>query len=109
MGGYKAVGIFRLAPAGKNNDTVKELINTGGDWKSQVNDVNLCANLIKVWFRDLPVPILNQIEKKVIEMSQDTESVAKAAEMFPEPSRSILLWLWDLCVEVAQHQRENKM
>lgn len=109
MGGYQVVGIFRLAPRGKNNIIVKDLINCGGDWKSQVDSVNICANLIKVWFRDLPVPILNQIEKRVIEKSQDVASVAKATELFPEPARSILFWLWDLCVEVAKHENVNKM
>lgn len=109
LDGYKVTGIFRLAPLGKNNETVKQLINQGEDWKDQISDVNLCANLLKVWFRELPTPILNQVENKVIEMSQDIESVAKATAQFPEPSRSILLWLWDLCVEVAEFERENKM
>jgi len=109
LDGYRVKGIFRLAPLGKNNETVKEMINLGEDWKEQISDVNLCANLLKVWFRELPMPILNQVENKVIEMSQDIDSVARAVEKFPEPSRSILLWLWDLCVEVAEYESENKM
>jgi len=109
LGGYEAVGIFRLAPVGKINDLIKERINRGEDWEEKINDVNLCANLLKVWFRDLPTPIMNEVEKKVIEMSQDVDSVARATESFPEPSQSILLWLWDMCVEVAEHEATNKM
>jgi len=109
LGGYERTGIFRLAPLGKNNETVKEMIDLGEDWKEQITDVNLCANLLKVWFRELPTPILNQVENKVIEMSQDIDSVKDATQKFPEPSRSILLWLWDLCVEVAEFENENKM
>jgi len=109
LGGYEMVGIFRLAPVGKSNDEIKERINRGEDWEEKINDVNLCANLLKVWFRDLPVPIMNQVEKKIIEMSQDVDSVAEATKKFPEPSRSILLWLWDMCVEVAEYEDTNKM
>jgi len=109
LDGYRVTGIFRLAPLGKNNDTVKEMINLGENWKEQISDVNLCANLLKVWFRELPMPILNQVDNRVIAMSQDIDSVANAVEKFPEPSRSILLWLWDLCVEVAEYESENKM
>jgi len=109
LDGYKITGIFRLAPSGKNNEAVKDLIDLGEDWKDQITDVNLCANLLKVWFRELPTPILNQVENGVIEMSQDIASVKKATDLFPEPSRSILLWLWDLCVEVAEYENENKM
>jgi len=112
LGGYEVVGIFRLAPEGKKNDMIKGQIDRGEDWEEKlndVNDVNLCANLLKVWFRELPTPIMNLVERKVIELSQDVESVAEATKNFPEPSQSILLWLWDLCVEVAEHEAKNKM
>jgi len=108
-GGYEVVGIFRLAPEGTKNDRIKELIDRGDDWQEEIDNVNICANLLKVWFRELPVPIMNLVETKVIEMSQDVESVAIASKSFPEPSRSILLWLWDLCVEIADHENVNKM
>jgi len=109
LGGYKVVGIFRLAPEGKNNEMIKGKIDRGEDWEEKISDVNLCANLLKVWFRELPTPIMNEVKQSVIEMSQDVDSVAKATKNFPEPSQSILLWLWDMCVEVAEHEDENKM
>jgi len=112
LGGYEVVGIFRLAPEGKKNDMIKGQIDRGEEWEEKlndVNDVNLCANLLKVWFRELPTPIMNLVERKVIELSQDVESVAEATKKFPEPSQSILLWLWDMCVEVAEHEATNKM
>merc|ERR1739838_1170756 len=61
-------------------------------------------------FRELPVPILNQVKTVVIEKSQTCEDVQKVVtKEFPEPAQSILIWLWDLCVEVAEHQATNKM
>jgi len=111
--GYQQVGLFRLAPDGTNNDKLKTIINQGNkDWMRHeyAKDVNVCANLLKIWFRELPVPVLNQVEKSFIEKSQTTGDVKKCVTQdFPEPAQSILIWLWDLCVEVAEHQETNKM
>jgi len=109
LGGYEVVGIFRLAPEGNKNEMIKGKIDRGEDWEEKISDVNLCANLLKVWFRELPVPIMNEVEQRVIAQSQTKDAVAKATKQFPEPSQSILLWLWDMCVEVAEHEAQNKM
>jgi len=110
LSGYKTVGIFRLAPDGKRNDEVKKLIDRGGgEWKTTCRDENLCANLLKVWLREMPVPILDQIDPSIVKTSQDLGTVAKAMEEFPEPGRSILLYLWDMCVEIAALETVNKM
>jgi len=110
-GGYKLVGIFRLAPDGGANDELKQMINAGEKWKTTKNakDVNICANLLKIWFRELPRPILNQVAQGVIENSQTVKEVGEKVAKFPEPAQSILVWLWDLCVEVAAHSATNKM
>jgi len=105
--GYKQVGIFRLAPNAEENNSVKALIDTG-DFKDNC-DVNVTANLIKVWFRDLPTPLLNAVKPSVIEQAQTLDKVKTAMDQFPEPNKSILLWLWDLCVEVAAYSETNKM
>jgi len=108
--GYKQVGIFRLAPEAKDNDTAKELINKLGTTKDvTMDDVNVTANLIKVWFRELPQPLLSCVKTEIIERAQAVAGVAKVMVDFPEPNRSILLWLWDLCVEVSAHKDVNKM
>lgn len=109
--GYQQVGIFRLAPNAGDNDSVKNLINSlgGTNGVSGMDDVNVCANLIKVWFRDLPAPLFSAVKPSLIESSQTVESVSKGVKEFPEPNKSILLWLWDLCVEVAAHKDINKM
>jgi len=111
-GAYDEVGLFRLAPDATTCDQLKTIINQGNrDWTKHkfAEDVNVCANLLKVWFRELPKPILNQVDRSDIEKSQKIEEVAKAVGNFPEPAQSILIWLWDLCVEVAAHKETNKM
>lgn len=105
--GYEQVGIFRLAPNAKDSQSVKSLIDKG-DFKKNC-DVNVTANLIKVWFRDLPKPLLNSVKPGLIEEAQSVAGVRKAMANFPEPNKSILMWLWDLCVEVAEFKETNKM
>merc|ERR1711879_324358 len=107
-GGYQQVGIFRLAPNAEESNSVKDLIDAGGAYKDKC-DVNVTANLIKVWFRALPTPLLNAVKPSLIEQAQTKAAVSQAMDTFPEPNKSILLWLWDLCVEVAAFQETNKM
>jgi len=107
--GLQEVGIFRLAPDASESNKVKKMIDEGGSWMDYQCDVNVISNLIKIWFRDLPSPILNSVDAAVIEMSQSVEAVEKAMKMFPQPERSLLLWLWDFCGEVAEYSDINKM
>jgi len=109
LGGLKEKGIFRLAPDAGECSEIKKMINMGEAWEKATQDVNVIANLIKVWFRDLPNPLLNCIESKHIEQNQTVEKVANSIQYFDEPFRSLLLWLWDFCVEVAKFSDQNKM
>jgi RhoGAP domain len=53
-------GIFRLAGDAEEILRLKNLMNRKKFDAS--DDINTIANLIKIWFRDLPVPLLNHIE-----------------------------------------------
>jgi len=107
--GLQEVGIFRLAPDAGESNKVKKMINEGEDWLNYKCDVNVISNLIKIWFRDLPRPILNAVDPAVIEMSQTVEGLEKAMGQFPEPDRSLLEWLWDFCCEISDFSQVNKM
>lgn len=109
LDGLQETGIFRLAPDAAECARIKELMNTGGEWMHQIEDVNIVANLIKVWYRELPKPILNSVKPRVIEMNQTEDSVAEAVHQFDPISRDLMLWLWDFCVEVSDHKDVNKM
>ena len=99
---FKQVGIFRLAPNAEDSDNIKSLINKGTFNSINNVDPNVYANLIKVWFRDLPIPLLGPIKPEIIEYAQTQEQVIQAIDSFQEPMKSIYLWLCDLCVEVSQ-------
>lgn len=109
LGGLDEKGIFRLAPDANECAQIKNYINEGTEWQGIDVDVNVIANLIKVWFRDLPIPLLNCVGAGVIEMSQTVEKVERSMKEFSEPFRSLLLWLWDFCVDISGNSAVNKM
>ena len=90
---------------------MKAIIDKGKFDGSVLNsdDVNVFANLIKVWFRDLPNPILNCVDPTMIELAQTEDEVKKVVNNFPEPQKSIFMWLCDMCVDCAKFESKNKM
>lgn len=109
--GYYAVGIFRKAPDSTENSDIKKLLDSG-NFDVRGCDVHVMANLIKVWFRDLPTPILDSIDPEVkqrIASAQSTQAAADLLQRFPEPQRSIIMWLLDVCVNIARYEDRNKM
>ena len=106
---YEQVGIFRLAPNATASDQMKATIDKGKFDSSEEVDSNVYANLIKVWFRDMPDPLLNCVDPTMIEMAQKENDVAQVVSQFPEPQKSIFEWLCDMCVECAKFEKVNKM
>ncbi|MES1908186.1 MAG: hypothetical protein MHM6MM_001167 [Cercozoa sp. M6MM] len=107
QGGLESEGIFRLAPDAEQCECVKRQLNDGTF--RGCNDVNIVANLIKVWFRDLPEPILSPLPAEDIEKGGSPAAAGELVQRLPEPNNSIVLWLLDLCCEVTEHQSMNRM
>ena len=110
--GHLEEGIFRIAPSADNCAYVKDQLNRdvkGIDLMSV--PVHTVANLIKVWFRELPEPMLQCVRPEVIEHTQSVDEVAKlfAGDELPQPNRTLLIWLFDLCVRITAHSAVNKM
>ena len=112
-GGKEVVGIFRLAPDKDDCNWTKKQLNDGEFEKC--DDVNIFANLIKVWFRELPEGLLDCVEEKnilkIAEMKPG-ETVMKAFETIwgeERTKKNIFLWLLDLCCEICENEAVNKM
>lgn len=103
------VGIFRLAPDKDDCNFVKEQINSGKFEKC--DDVNIVANLIKVWFRDMPAGLFNSIPEPMIFRIADMPpaDVPAMYHEFSEPHKSLILWLLDLMSEFVVNEDVNKM
>jgi len=113
--GHLLEGIFRVAPNATECKRVEEELDGGGLHHIRWDEVgaSLIANLIKIWFRLLPNPVLQGIDSAKIEKVQSTQSVADAEsvvmEELVEPQRSYFLWLLDLCIDITAHEADNKM
>ena len=55
--GDEVLGIFRIAGSDSELHTAKDQLNRGQ--LEHVKDIHVISNLIKVWFRELPLPLLN--------------------------------------------------
>jgi hypothetical protein len=75
-------------------------------------DVNIFANLIKVWFRELPEGLLNRVGQDAIRAVADDGGAFAAsrfvASLAPR-ERSLMLWLLDLMADVVARHEVNRM
>eukprot|EP01112_Ceratiomyxa_fruticulosa_P002144 TRINITY_DN1226_c0_g2_i1.p1 TRINITY_DN1226_c0_g2~~TRINITY_DN1226_c0_g2_i1.p1 ORF type:complete len:346 (+),score=40.40 TRINITY_DN1226_c0_g2_i1:272-1309(+) len=106
-GGLTSEGIFRLAGEQTEIRRIKEIMNRKEYTDS--NDLNTIASLIKIWFRELPIPILNALPQESIFYSSEIADCVAAFDRLPEPQKTLLNWLMDLLIQVAQHSAVNKM
>jgi len=102
----KSEGIFRLAPDSQTTAIVKEELNDGTF--DECGDINCVANNIKVFFRDLPIKLLEELGVRQLEtmINPNMEDILLTIS---EPRRSVFLWLIDLCVNICSNSHVNKM
>lgn len=58
--GFRAPHIFRESPSKADRDQAVRDVNRGA-FSPEQHDVRVLADLLKVWFRELPVPVLHEI------------------------------------------------
>eukprot|EP01087_Luapelamoeba_hula_P023406 TRINITY_DN858_c0_g1_i1.p1 TRINITY_DN858_c0_g1~~TRINITY_DN858_c0_g1_i1.p1 ORF type:complete len:243 (+),score=46.04 TRINITY_DN858_c0_g1_i1:399-1127(+) len=117
QGGLHLEGIFRLAGNATEMSHIKNRMNTmhhfDPDARDQGSDdapeVNAIANLVKVWFRELPQPILNSLPSDVICNTTDMESSVHGLEALEEMERTLLGWLINFLADAAEFKSTNKM
>jgi len=106
-GGLSQEGIFRLAGEQTEIKRIKEIMNKKEF--SASNDINTIASLIKIWFRELPTPILNALPPESIFYSSDMSDCVNAFNTLPEPQKTLLDWLLHLLILTATNSSVNKM
>lgn len=101
-------GIFRLAGDAYDIKRTKETLNKS-TFDENGSEVNTVASLMKIWFRELPVPILNVVPKDELMNCGEKQASIDAYYTLPEPQKSLLDWLVDLLLEFAANSQVNKM
>eukprot|EP01103_Thecamoeba_quadrilineata_P019517 TRINITY_DN7938_c0_g1_i1.p1 TRINITY_DN7938_c0_g1~~TRINITY_DN7938_c0_g1_i1.p1 ORF type:complete len:479 (+),score=84.73 TRINITY_DN7938_c0_g1_i1:32-1468(+) len=106
-GGLEQEGVFRLAGDEKETIGVKEQLNT--ETFTGCSDINCVANLIKVWFREMPQQLLNQLPSSSFLSIEAEDDCVQLLETLKEPNKTLLLWLLDLLADFAAKESINKM
>jgi len=105
--GAQADGIFRLAPDGEQCSFVKDQLNKN-EFEG-CDDIHCIANLIKVFFRDLPGSILAGVNPEEIIECTDENKAGEILDALAEPNKSIFQWLLDFILVVAEKKDINRM
>mmetsp|Transcript_21586 Transcript_21586/g.52845 ORF Transcript_21586/g.52845 Transcript_21586/m.52845 type:complete len:501 (-) Transcript_21586:350-1852(-) len=106
-GGLQSEGIFRLAPDQEECSRVKKQLDSASF--ESCSDINVIANLIKVWLREMPERLLTGANPIAMQDCKNEKEALDIISTISEPNQSILLWLLDMMIEVSEFHSENKM
>ncbi|KAF7805717.1 rho GTPase-activating protein 5-like [Senna tora] len=106
-GGLQAEGIFRINAENSQEEYVRDQLNRGE--VPEGIDVHCLAGLIKAWFRELPVGILDSLSPEQVMQCQSEEHCAELARNLPPTEAALLDWAINLMADVVQHENLNKM
>lgn len=105
---FEVEGIFRIAADGEECNFVKTELNKNSFTKCE--DLHCIATLLKVWFRDLPRPILDSISTyNIVECDTPDKAGEIVAVKMQEPEGSVMMWLVDVLLDCTVKSRVNKM
>ncbi|MES1923241.1 hypothetical protein MHBO_004786, partial [Bonamia ostreae] len=106
--GHLKEGIFRIAPEQTECAIVMKQLDEGTF--THCEDVHCVANCMKVWFRSLPQPLINQTLLELIAEREEKETFEDVlTKGLEEPNLSLLQWLLKFLSKVAKHEKVNRM
>ena len=108
-GGLTEEGIFRIQPDQEACADLKAALNADPAATGGCADAHAFANLIKVWFRELPEKLLSAVSMaEILECETGADCMA-VLQRFDRKNLGLVLWLLDVCADVAAEQASNKM
>eukprot|EP01084_Bolivina_argentea_P216491 367785_1 len=107
-GGFKTREIFQFDGDSHEFSKLKQDLNANNK-NTKPNDIYNIANAIKVFYYDLPVKVLNNIDIEILSSVQNVNDIPKIIKLINEPYKSLFEWLLDLCVDIVIEEKINKM
>eukprot|EP00045_Choanoeca_perplexa_P006041 m.50572 g.50572 ORF g.50572 m.50572 type:complete len:546 (-) comp13435_c0_seq1:58-1695(-) len=118
--GLEQEGLYRLSGRKSQIEHLKQLFDEQHDVDLEAelpnggsDDVNVAASLLKLYFRELPTPILTeqltQDFTKVAHHSKDLDQLQQLLSTIPQPHYMTLGWIIKHLVEVIALSDQNKM
>ncbi|XP_078520167.1 beta-chimaerin isoform X1 [Lissotriton helveticus] len=118
--GLKSEGLYRVSGFTEHIEDVKLAFDRDGD-KADISartyqDINIIAGALKLYFRDLPIPVITyEAYPKLIEAAKLSdpdkrlEAVHEALTLLPPAHFETLRYLMIHLKKVTQHEKENLM
>ncbi|GMF59470.1 unnamed protein product [Phytophthora fragariaefolia] len=136
-GGLRCKYIYRVSPVQEEVQRSKPAINSGSFDPSQVSDPHIYASLLKLWLRELPNLLLDELDVQDLllitklvntgshsRLEADAEGqqlvtsdnydlvdahIAKILQKLGPRENAVFLWLLDHMLEVNTHRSSNQM
>lgn len=108
-------GIFRVSAANSEVTKLREAFNSGNDsviedLLSEMTDFHVASHLIKLFFRELPDPLLRyDCYNRFIECEDDVDKISEVISTLPRENILTLRCLMEFLSKVASHEEENMM
>lgn len=96
--GLNQEGVFRVQGDEKELQRIKNALNKSTF--TDCSDINCIASLIKLWYREMPEPILNIPIETLRNIETEEECVAIYTDL-KEPNKSLMTWLMDVLADAS--------
>ncbi|GJU15058.1 Rho GTPase-activating protein 5-like protein [Tanacetum coccineum] len=106
-GGLQAEGIFRINAENSQEEDVRKQLNRG--FVPRGIDVHCLAGLIKAWFRELPMGILDSLTPEQVMHCNTEEDCSRLVKSLPQTEAALLGWAINLMADVVKYEPQNKM
>ncbi|XP_031258228.1 rho GTPase-activating protein 1-like isoform X2 [Pistacia vera] len=106
-GGLQLEGIFRINAENSQEEYVRDQLNSGVIPDGV--DVHCLAGLIKAWFRELPIGVLDSLSPEQVMRCQTEEDCIELVRLLPPTEAALLDWAINLMADVVQLEHLNKM
>ncbi|XP_063216347.1 uncharacterized protein LOC134527529 isoform X2 [Bacillus rossius redtenbacheri] len=106
-------GLFRKAGSSVRQKEIKALLEQGGHLQPHHNVIDV-ANILKMFFRDLPEPLVpytfhDILLRCLLLEGKAVDTLLETCLLLPAPHLNVLAFLMEVLKEVAGHCATNKM
>lgn len=108
-GGYQSQGIFRKAANQFDVDALKKRIETKGDYSVAKEDPHIPACLIKIWLRELDVPLIPPAIYEDCLKKCNPEDCMGILDVLPQNNFDCFAYLLTQICEVLENASETSM
>ena len=103
--GHLIQGIFRKAAKKSKVKQIKDMIDDGLLYDIDFTEIDgkIIAQLIKLWYRECPILVLDGISEDMIERVETITDAQGVIDIMNQPQISYYYWLIDLCLEIEKY------